>query len=385
MPPNPVIRVKSALVRVEVPRDMLAHEPRSWRGALLARAGSERPAPPRGRLVEFVRLLFVVLFAAAGYTIATRLGNETASRTLLGVVLGTSTGFVLGGVLGRQTYTAVRSMEQELRKVPAAEVVAGAGGLIAGLAMAALLSVPVFRLPPLAAWTSVAFMYVTLGFVCYRIGRTKHEELFALIGLKPRAAGSADKVFVIDTSALIDGRILDLVETGFLAGDVLLHTAVLRELQTIADSSDERRRGRGRRGLDTVGDLKRAPTVDLHLVEEDGVFDVDAALVRVARDRGASLLTTDHNLSKVAEAVGVAVPSLNDLAAAFRLPVGVGDFLAVHLVKEGREAGQAVGYLDDGTMVVVEAARERVGAEVPVVVRNVIKTTTGRMVFANLQ
>jgi uncharacterized protein YacL len=125
--------------------------------------------------------------------------------------------------------------------------------------------------------------------------------------------------------------------------------------------------------------------VDLHLVEEDGVFDVDAALVRLARDRGASLVTTDHNLSKVAEALGVPVPSLNDLAAAFRVPLGVGDSLEAHLVKEGREAGQAVGYLDDGTMVVVEAARERVGADVPIVVRNVIKTATGRMVFANLQ
>jgi uncharacterized protein YacL len=336
-------------------------------------------------LVEFVRLLFVVLFAAAGYSIARDVAQGSTSRVLLGVILGSATGFVLGGVLGRQTATAVRSMEQDLRKVPAAEVVAGAGGLIAGLATAALMSVPVFRLPPLAAWTSVAFMYVTLGFVGYRIGRTKHEELFALIGMKPRAAGKSDKMFVIDTSALIDGRVLDLVATGFLAGDVLVHAAVLRELQTIADSSDDRRRGRGRRGLDTVGALKRAPTVDLHLVEEDGVFDVDAALVRLARERGASLLTTDHNLAKVAEAVGVRVPRLNDLAAAFSTPVGVGDAFEVQLVKEGREAGQAVGYLDDGTMVVVEAARERVGAEVGVVVRNVIKTATGRMVFANLR
>ena len=101
-----------------------------------------------------------------------------------------------------------------------------------------LLSVPVFRLPPLAAWTSVAFMYVTLGYVGFRIGRTKHEELFGLIGLKPRAAGEPEKVFVVDTSALIDGRILDLVQTGFVSGDLLVHGAVLRELQTIADSSD---------------------------------------------------------------------------------------------------------------------------------------------------
>ena len=364
---------------------MLAHEPRSWRGALRARESSQRPTPSRGRLVEFVRLLFVVLFAAAGYTLATRLGHTAPSRTVLGVALGSSTGFVLGGVLGRQTYAAVRSMEQDLREVPAAEVVAGAGGLIAGLAMAALLSVPVFRLPPLAAWTSVAFMYATLGFVGFRVGRTKHEDLFALIGMKPRTAATSGKVFVVDTSALIDGRILDLVATGFLAGDLLVHSAVLRELQAIADSSDARRRGRGRRGLDTVGELKRAPSVDLHLIEEDGVFDVDAALVRLAKERGASLVTTDHNLSKVAHALGVATPNLNDLAAAFRLPVSVGDEVEVRLIKEGREAGQAVGYLDDGTMVVVESGRERIGSDVPVVVRNVIKTVTGRMVFANLQ
>ena len=363
---------------------MLAHEDRSWRGRLPVREASERRSLPRGRLVEFVRLIFVALFAAAGYTVATRV-SRSPSETLAYVVLGTSTGFVLGGVLGRQTATAVRSMEEELRKVPAAEVVAGVGGLIAGLAVAALLSVPVFRLPPLAAWTSVAFTYVTLGSVGFRIGRSKHEELFGLIGMKPRASGAPENVFVVDTSALIDGRILDLVATGFLSGDLLVHTAVLRELQTIADSSDPRRRARGRRGLDAVGELKRAATVEVHLIEDDGGSDVDAVLVRVARERGASLVTTDHNLSKVAEAVGVPVPRLNDLAVAFRTPIGIGDEIEVRLVKQGREAGQAVGYLEDGTMVVVEAAGERIGSDAPIVVRNVITTATGRMVFANLQ
>jgi uncharacterized protein YacL len=363
---------------------MLAHEERSRRGRLRAREASERRSLPRGRLVEFVRLIFVTLFAAAGYTVATRV-SRSPSETLAYVVLGTSTGFVLGGVLGRQTATAVRSMEEELRKVPAAEIVAGVGGLIAGLAVAALLSVPVFRLPPLAAWTSVAFTYVTLGSVGSRIGRSKHEELFGLIGMKPRASGAPEKIFVVDTSALIDGRILDLVATGFLSGDLLVHTAVLRELQTIADSSDPRRRARGRRGLDAVGELKRAATVEVHLIEDDGGSDVDAVLVRVARERGASLVTTDHNLSKVAEAVGVPVPRLNDLEVAFRTPIGISDEIEVRLVKQGREAGQAVGYLDDGTMVVVEAAGEQIGSDARIVVRNVITTATGRMVFANLQ
>jgi uncharacterized protein YacL len=365
---------------------MLVHGARTRAGRLRARGAEARQSLPRGRLVEFVRLIFVVLFAVAGYTVGTRIADHTTSKTILGVVLGSATGFVLGGVLGRQTATAVRTVEEELRRVPAAEIVAGMGGLLIGLAVAALLSVPIFRLHPLPAWTTVAFMYVTLGYVGFRVGRGKSEELFGLIGLKPRAAGIArGEVSVIDTSALIDGRVLDLVTTGFLSGDLLIHTAVLRELQAIADSSDPKRRSRGRRGLDTVAELKRAATVDVHLVEEEGVSDVDATLVALARDRGASLITTDHNLAKVAQALSVPVPSLNELAAAFRQPVVPGDHLGVQLVKTGREHGQAVGYLDDGTMVVVEAADERLGQEVEVLVRNVIATATGRMIFANLE
>jgi len=159
---------------------------------------------------------------------------------------------------------------------------------------------------------------------------------------------------------------------------------VLRELQAMADTSDDRRRVRARHGLDSVAELKRAATVDVHLVEEDGVGDVDAALLALARDRGASLLTTDANLAKVAAAVGVSVPSLNDLAVAFRLPAGIGDVLKVELVKNGREHGQAIGHLEDGTMVVVEDASDRLGETTEIVIRNVIKTATGRMIFANL-
>lgn len=365
---------------------MLSQAARSGVRRLRLRAADETHVLPHGRLVEFVRLLFVVLFAVAGYSVGRHVSSPETSKTVLGVILGSAMGFVLGGVLGRQTATAVRSMEAEIRRVPAAEVVAGMFGLITGLALAATLSVPVFRLPPLAAWTTVAFSYVTLGYAGFRVGRTKSDELFGLIGLKPRAAGiTRGEVSVVDTSALIDGRILDLVATGFLSGDLLIHAAVLRELQTIADTSDERRRSRGRRGLDAVAELKRAATVDVHLVEEDGIADVDTALVALARDRGAALLTTDANLAKVAGALGVPVPSLNDLAVAFRLPVVVGDDLSVEVIRQGREHGQAVGYLEDGTMVVVESAADRLGQSVDVVVRNVIKTVTGRMIFANLR
>ena len=215
-----------------------------------------------------MRLIFVLLFAAGGYTVATQVGSPTTTRTLLGVILGSGTGFVLGGVLGRQTASAVNEMEREFRRVPAPELVAGTMGLLIGLGVAALASVPMFRLPPLAAWTTVAFVYVTLGYLGYRVGRSRQAELFGLIGLKPRAAGTAGgEIAVVDTSALIDGRVVDLAKTGFLTGDVLIHDAVLQELQRIADSSDPKRRGRGRRGLEAVADLQKAPTVQVHLVE----------------------------------------------------------------------------------------------------------------------
>lgn len=181
----------------------------------------------------------------------------------------------------------------------------------------------------------------------FRIGRTKNVELFGLIGRKPRAAGAPEKSSWSTPARRSTAGSSIWWRRGSCPGDLHLHSAVLRELQTISDSSDPRRRACGRRGLDAVGELRHAATVEVHLIEDDDGSDVDAVLVRVARERvGASLVTTDHNLSKVAEAVGVPIRRLNDLAA-FRLPIGVGDEIEVRLVAQGREVGQAVGHLDD--------------------------------------
>src|SRR5205814_6292078 len=152
----------------------------------------------------------------------------------------------------------------------------------------------------------------------------------------------------------------------------------------IADSSDPRRRARGRRGLDILVELQKAPTVDIVLIEEPGIIEVDAALVRLARERGGTLVTVDANLAKLAEALRVPVAQINALASKFRVPFTAGDEISVHLVKEGREHGQGVGYLDDGTMVVVEQANAHIGDDVDVKVTNVIQTMTGRRVFAAL-
>ena len=340
---------------------------------------------PRGRLVEGVRLIFITLLGTAGYRIGTAASTATTTRALLSIFLGSAIGYVIGGVFGRLTIRAVKGLEQDLRRRPAPAVAGGTVGLTFGLVMAALLMIPLLFLPTGAAWPAIVFVYLTLGSLGWRIGTGRYEELFGMVGLKPRAsAASRGDLHVVDTSALIDGRVADLIATGFIAGTVLLHEGVLRELQAIADSSDPRRRTRGRRGLDVLAEMQKAPTVNVQLVEEAGVMDVDAALVRLARERGGTLLTVDANLAKVAEALRVPVAQVNALATKFRVPFTAGDEISVHLVKEGREHGQGVGYLDDGTMVVVERGNDHIGNDVAVKVTNVIQTTTGRMVFAAL-
>ena len=354
----------------------------------MERASSEaegRRTQLRGRLVEGVRLIFMPLLGAAGFLIGLHVGTPSSAGTLLWVFLGAACGFVLGGVMGRMTLRAVAGLEEQLRRKPAPQIAGGVVGLVVALVVSGLLMIPLLFLPANAAWPAIAFIYLSLGSLGMRMGQAKYEDIFALVGMKPRAAAiSRGDLHVIDTSALIDGRVADLVATGFVSGTILLHEGVLKELQTIADSSDPGRRTRGRRGLDVLVELQQAPTVQFQLVEEAGVSDVDAALVRLARERGASLVTVDHNLAKVAEALRVPVAQINALASKFRVPYSAGDEVIVRLVKQGREHGQAIGYLDDGTMVVVEEANRRIGSEVDARVRNVIQTATGRMIFASL-
>jgi uncharacterized protein YacL len=340
----------------------------------------------RGRLVEGVRLIFLALFGAVGYQIGAARATGTERGTILYVFLGAACGYVLGGVFGRLTLEAVTGMERELRRRPAAQIAGGIVGLVIGLVIAALMALPLLFLPLSFGWPAALFLFIVLGSLGIRLGQDKHEDIFALVGMKPRvSARGSGELHVLDTSALIDGRVADLVSTGFISGTLLVHEGVLRELQAIADSSDPQRRTRGRRGLDVLVELQRSPLVQIQLFEEAGVTDVDAALVRLARENNASLVTVDHNLALVAEALRVPVAQVNALASRFRTPVSAGDETQVRLVREGRDHGQAVGYLDDGTMVVVEDATAVIGSQVGVRVRNVIQTTTGRMIFATLE
>lgn len=328
--------------------------------------------------------MLVGLFTAGGWQLADASDLE-GGRLLLAVVLGSLVGYVLGGVFGRRAMVAVSAVEQEFQRMPASELLAGVLGLILGLLIAILISLLAFRLPLTVAYPTAALVSVVLAYMGYRVGRAKRDELFGLFGLKTRSFGvRAGEVNVLDTSALIDGRIREVVDAGFVGGTLMVHRGVLSELRAIADSGEPSRAARGRRGLDILRELQRHPAVEVVLVGVEDVGEVDTALVRLARERGAALVTGDTNLVKVAEALDVPTRSMAALAEAVRTPVVPGEEVTVRLTKEGREEGQGVGFLEDGTMVVVERGADLVGADVNAVVTNVLQTTSGRMVFARL-
>jgi uncharacterized protein YacL len=345
-------------------------------------------------VLEALRMLVVVFFAGAGYQVGASVDSArpvlgALNGTALGLVLGSGLGYVLGGVLGRKTAATAEQARSHLREVSADTLVAGSLGLVGGVLLGAGVAWPVFFLPQAyLAFPLFGFVVVVLGYLGFQVGASKREgvlELFgARAGLGPRTAAVSTLPRVIDTSVAIDGRVLDVVRAGFLHGTVLLPAPVLAELQGLADAADDLRRSKGRRGLEVLEALKREPGVEVEVLDVDvpGVAEVDAKLVRICLDRGAALLTLDAPLAKAAGLAGVAVLNLHALALALRSPVAAGDDVPVLLLKPGKEPGQAVGYLEDGSMVVVERAREHVGAQLPVRVTSVLTTVNGRMVFA---
>ncbi|MCW2777480.1 MAG: domain nuclease [Frankiales bacterium] len=341
-------------------------------------------------VLEVLRLLVVVFFAGAGFQIGDGVGDSrpvlgALNGTALGLVLGSGFGYVLGGVLGRTTAAGADVVSDRLRSTSAEQLLAGAVGTVGGVLLGAGVAWPVFFLrQAYLAFPLFGFVVVVLGYLGFQVGVTKRDGVLGLVGTgTSRRVATVALPRVLDTSVAIDGRVLDIVRAGFLHGEVLVPNAVLGELQGFADAGDDLRRAKGRRGLELLEALRREPGVDLQVLDLDvpGVHEVDAKLVRICLDSGAALLTLDTNLAKAASLAGVQVLNLHALALALRPPVAAGDEVPVLLLKAGKEAGQAVGYLDDGSMVVVERGRDRVGSEVPVRVTSVLTTANGRLVF----
>ncbi|NPV52353.1 MAG: PIN/TRAM domain-containing protein [Firmicutes bacterium] len=299
-------------------------------------------------------------------------------------------------------------VENGLRKTPTQDIVAGALGGIVGLLIAVLLTLPFVQLPLIGRYIPLPVTLMS-GYLGAHIAIRKKEELFSLFLSVPRSVervvgGSADRTAaagrdrrnrsgspgsrvpykILDTSVIIDGRIADICKTGFIEGVLIVPGFVLEELQRIADSSDVLKRNRGRRGLDILNKLQKEQNVvvQVHETNVDDSLEVDSRLVKLARALGAKIVTNDFNLNKVAEFRGVQVLNINELANALKPVVLPGEEMIVHVIKDGKESGQGVAYLDDGTMIVVDGGKRYIGEQVPVMVTSVLQTAAGRMIFA---
>lgn len=277
-------------------------------------------------------------------------------------------------------------LERTIRRIPLKTILGSTLGLLVGLGIAKLASYPFdqfLELPNLQIPLYI-ILYAIFGYVGLVLGGKKMAEVTAPFFLEP-GKPLRKPLILLDTSVIIDGRIADIVDTGFLDGLFLVPKFILEELQHIADSSDDLRRGRGRRGLDILKRLQQKNNLKIEAIDDVPQSGVDSKLVAVALNRGAKILTNDFNLHKVAEIQGIEVLNINQLANALRLAVLPGETLQVHIQREGKSHGQGVGYLDDGTMVVIENARRFIGKEVEVSVTSVLQTTAGRMIFSEIK
>ncbi len=299
------------------------------------------------------------------------------SGILCGVIM-----FLLSSRLIRSLTAALEQTETLIGNVTLYEMIIGAGGLIAGLIVANLVSIPLYRIQVIGV-TLAIMMNVLFGFSGIYFALMKRHE--GIYGAHGKSHGASVKL--LDTSAIIDGRILDVCRTGFLEGELVVPGFVLEELRHLADSHDDLVRAKGRRGLDVLNALKKDSRVPVRIerFHHEGAAEVDEQLLASAKEMGACILTNDYNLAKVAAIRNLTVLNVNDLANALKPVALSGEEMTVRIIKEGKEAGQGVGYLEDGTMVVVEDGGRYKGQDVGVVVTSVLQTSAGRMVFARFK
>jgi uncharacterized protein YacL len=317
------------------------------------------------------------------------------------VIIFAAIGFVIAPASIRGFLGLMRWLDTRLTKIPTHDLIGGAIGVIIGLIIASLLSDALSGIPFLGSILSI-LLSITLGYLGLMIGVKRKEEVLGFFTFLPKLRGekteknkekpargqvsepSYPNYKVLDTSVIIDGRIADIVQTGFVEGTLLIPGFVLEELRHIADSSDLLKRNRGRRGLDILNQISKETAIKVEVSEQDfeDIAEVDSKLVRLGQILGAPILTNDYNLNKVAELQGVMVLNINELANAVKPIVLPGEEMVVQVMKEGKEPGQGVAYLDDGTMIVVDTGRRYMGQHITVLVTSVLQTAAGRMIFA---
>ncbi len=334
-----------------------------------------------------VRLAWIIGGGLSGWLVAGvsnpgALWSQQVGISVMGMVVG-----YLAGLRWNQV------MEFLFRKKSGFDLVIKSISLLCGLGVAALLTTvlrPVIDLFPLNGRLLVTFwmICITVGIIM-TITALKSKDLVALLfnpaaPAAPKSNNAKNQFKVLDTSAIIDGRIADLCKTGFLEGVLIIPTFVLSELQKIADSADPLRRNRGRRGLDILNKIQKENLVAVRIFDRDydNLAEVDTKLLRLSKELEAKVVTNDYNLNKVAELYGVHVLNINDLSNAIKPVVIPGEEMVVHVLRDGKEHGQGIGYLEDGTMIVVEGGKSYIGLDIEILVTSILQTSAGRMIFA---
>ncbi|MBI3286782.1 MAG: TRAM domain-containing protein, partial [Chloroflexi bacterium] len=309
----------------------------------------------------------------------------TLFRIQLGVTLASGgLGLLISPWLTIKPFYALR---QKIKQLPARRLLAAGLGLALGLALSLPLDYALSFLSPPWGQIGPGLASVTLGLLGSAILVFREDDVALFLGGRFAREGPArpsERAVLLDSSVIIDGRIRDISRTGFIEGGLLIPRFILDEVQYIADSPDTLRRNRGRRGLETLNQLQKEASVPVRIIEAEveGARDVDGKLVVLAKRLRCPILTNDYNLNRVAELQGVRVLNINELANAVKPIFLPGESLRVQLIQEGKEVGQGVGYLDDGTMVVVENGRKFIGNTIEVIVTRMLQTTAGRMIFA---
>ncbi len=335
-----------------------------------------------------IRTVSAVGFGLIGWQIGSLLGGDSQQprNAVLGITVGLVAGLAVAPYVVGQPYSVVRS---RVHRVPVSELLAAIVGLILGLVVAALLAYPLSFLPWSLGHLLPAIAAIVCGYTGISLLLLRHRELSHFLQtrtLSPVPEAPAREVeYLVDTSTIIDGRIADINQAGFLYGTLVVPRFVLTELQHIADSPDPVRRIRGKRGLDMLKRLQSESPTPLRVSDEDprDVPDVDGKLVKLARAASCPIITNDFNLNRIAELQGVRVLNINQLANAVKPVVLPGEEMSVRIIQEGREVNQGVGFLDDGTMIVVENGKRLLNRHTEVVVTRVLQTAAGRMIFAH--
>lgn len=326
----------------------------------------------------FIKVLLILFSALSGYFVALKISGDDLFA-------------VLGLVSGVFIAALAIILEENVKKTPLRIVTGGSVGLIVGLTVANLMTYPlIYRVIENSELNLIAYFVFNcvLGYVGLSVGMKKGDEFqsahYWSDGVKVSSENSDDNAKIIDTSVIIDGRIADICDAGFIEGVLIIPNFVLQELQHIADSSDSIKRTRGKRGLDILQKIQKQSVNEVKIVEKDypEIKEVDSKLVALAKDLNAKVVTNDSNLYKVAELQGVSVLNINHLASALKPVVLPGEVMHINILKEGKEDGQGIAYLDDGTMIVVDHARRYIGQDMDVLVTSVLQTTGGRMIFA---